>query len=235
MLFITDKKEGTPMLQGFFNYDNPVWRFIGKFFDVFLLNLLWMICCIPIVTIGASTTAVYYVCMKLVRDEDGSTIKMFFKAFKENFRQATAIWLVLLAFLAMLAADLYIVIMMQTEQTQLRYVMIAVFIALAVIWSGVSLFVFPLQARFYNPVKKTLMNALFLSLRYFPATLGMLILDWAFPLLAFFVVSILQPFVYFFGFALVAFLNSFVLLGIFNKYTPKEAEVDEMSEGISEE
>jgi uncharacterized membrane protein YesL len=173
--------------------------------------------------------------MKLVRDEDGSTIKMFFKAFKENFRQATAIWLVLLAFLALLAFDLYFAIMVQTDQTQLRYMMIAIFIAFAVIWSGVSLFVFPLQARFYNPVKRTLVNALFLSLRHFPATLGMLILDWAFPLLAFFVAPILQPFVYFFGFALVAFLNSFVLLGIFNKYTPKEAEVDEMSEGISEE
>jgi uncharacterized membrane protein YesL len=215
-------KEGILMLQGFFNYDYPVWRFIGKFFDVFLLNLLWMICCIPIFTIGAATTAVYYVTMKLVRDEDGSTIKLFFKAFKENFRQATVIWMMLLAFLALLAFDLYFVIMVQTEQTQIRYVMMAIFIAFAVIWSGVSLFVFPLQARFYNPVQKTLVNALFLSLRYFPATLGMLVLDWAFPLLAFFYVSILQPFVYFFGFGLVAFLNSFVLMGIFNKYMPKE-------------
>ena len=49
------------MLASFFNYDNPVWRFIGKFFDVMVLNLLWVICSIPIFTIGASTTAVYYV------------------------------------------------------------------------------------------------------------------------------------------------------------------------------
>ena len=65
------------MLQGLFNYDNPVWRFIGKLGDLIVLNILWTICSIPIFTIGASTTAVYYVTLKLVRDEDDSTIKAF--------------------------------------------------------------------------------------------------------------------------------------------------------------
>ena len=65
------------MLQGFFNYDNPVWRFIGKLGDLVLLNLLWLVCCIPVFTAGAATTAVYYVTLKLVRDEDDSTIKSF--------------------------------------------------------------------------------------------------------------------------------------------------------------
>lgn len=55
------------MLQGLFNYDNPVWRFIGKLGDLILLNLLWLICCIPVFTAGAATTAVYYVTLKLVR------------------------------------------------------------------------------------------------------------------------------------------------------------------------
>ena len=47
------------MLAGLFNYDNPVWRFIGKFWDVLIVNILWIICSIPVVTIGASTTARY--------------------------------------------------------------------------------------------------------------------------------------------------------------------------------
>lgn len=85
------------MLQGFFNYDNPVWRFIGKLGDLILLNILWIVCSIPVFTIGASTTAVYYVTLKLVRDEGDSTIRSFFHSFKGNFRQATAIWMVLLA------------------------------------------------------------------------------------------------------------------------------------------
>ena len=85
------------MLQGFFNYDNPVWRFIGKLGDLILLNILWIVCSIPVFTIGASTTAVYYVTLKLVRDEGDSTIRSFFHSFKGNFRQATAIWMILLA------------------------------------------------------------------------------------------------------------------------------------------
>lgn len=85
------------MLSGFFNYDNPVWRFIGKFGDLIILNVLWFVCSIPIFTIGASTTAVYYVTLKLARNDDGYTIRSFFKSFKENFKQATIIWLIMLA------------------------------------------------------------------------------------------------------------------------------------------
>ena len=69
------------MLQNLFNYDNPVWRFIGKFGDLIVLNILWIITSIPIVTIGASTTAMYYVTLKLVRDEDGYTIRSYFRSF----------------------------------------------------------------------------------------------------------------------------------------------------------
>ena len=65
------------MLSGLFNYDNPVWRFIGKFWDVLIVNLLWFFLSIPIFTIGASTTAMYYVTLKLARDDDGYTIRSF--------------------------------------------------------------------------------------------------------------------------------------------------------------
>lgn len=65
------------MLQGIFNYDNPVWRFIGKLGDLIILNILWIVCSIPVFTAGASATAVYYVTLKLVRDEDDSTIRSF--------------------------------------------------------------------------------------------------------------------------------------------------------------
>ncbi|MCD8222479.1 MAG: YesL family protein [Clostridiales bacterium] len=209
------------MLQEFFNYDNPVWRFIGKFFDIFLLNILWMVCCILVVTAGAATTAVYYVTMKLVRDEDGSTIRQYFKSFKENFKQATAIWLILLAVLAVIGFDLYFAVMLPSE-TPYRTVMMAVFVGFAVIWSAISLYVAPLQATFYNPVKRTIFNAFFISIRHFPATLGMLVIDWAIPLTAFMAAAFLQPVIFIFGFPLVAFLNSFVMVGIFQRYMPKE-------------
>ena len=76
-----------------FNLENPVWNFMGKVADLVILNLLALICSIPIVTIGASWTAMYYVTIKIVRKEEGYIIRDFFRSFKENFKQATIIWL----------------------------------------------------------------------------------------------------------------------------------------------
>lgn len=218
------------MLSGFFNYDNPVWRFIGKFFDVMVLNILWVICSIPVVTIGASTTAVYYVTLKLARDEEGSTVKSFFKSFKENFKQATAIWLILLAAGMVTGFDLYFFLVLRTENSTFRTMMVALFLGFGIVYLGISLFVFPLQARFYNPVKKTFLNAFFMSIRHFFLTLGMLAIDIAIPALALFVVPMLQAVLFLFGFPLIAFANSYMLVGIFDKYMPKKEEPEEFPE-----
>ena len=96
------------MLQGIFNYDNPVWRFIGKLGDLIILNILWIVCSIPVFTAGASTTAVYYVTLKLVRDEDDSTIRSFFRSFKSNFKQAALAALILTGVVLFLGLDCYI-------------------------------------------------------------------------------------------------------------------------------
>lgn len=208
------------MFSGLFNYDNPVWRFIGKFFDILILNILWMVCSIPVFTIGASTTAVYYVTLKLVRDEEGSTAKAFFKSFRENFKQATAIWLVLLVAGTLIVGDIYFFIRVQNMSPSLRMVMLAIFAGFGLIWCGIGLFVFPLQCRFYNPVKKTLFNAFFLSIRHFLQTIGILVIDLAIPALAFFVLPMLQPLLFLFGFPLLAFINSFMFVGILDKYMP---------------
>lgn len=211
------------MFSNLFNYDNPVWRFIGKFFDIMILNILWTICSIPIVTMGASTTAVYYVTLKLVRDEEGtSTWRDFFKSFKENFKQATAIWLILLLVGAVLAGDVYIFTMLMTGSSNLRTFLIAIFVGFAIVYAGILTFVFPLQSRFYNPVKRTLFNAFFMSIRHFLNTLGILAIDAAIPFIAITVGTVLQPILFLFGFPLIAYINSFLLAPIFAKYMPKK-------------
>lgn len=215
------------MLSGFFNYDNPVWRFIGKFFDILILNVLWFICSIPIVTIGASTTAVYYVTLKLVRDEEGGTIRSFFKSFKENFKQSTVIWLLLLAAGCLIGFDLYFFLVVQTAASTFRTAMTAVFAGFGIIYLGISLYVFPLQAKFYNPVKRTVFNAFFMSIRHLLFTIGMLVIDIGVYYLALFVIPMLMPLLFLFGFPLVAFINSAFFVIIFDKYTPKTPEQDE--------
>lgn len=210
------------MFSNLFNYDNPVWRFIGKFWDVLVVNLLWIICSIPIVTIGASTTAMYYVTLRLVRDEDGYTIRSFFKSFKDNFKQATAIWLIFLAVGLILGFDLYFVLTMMAYST-LRTVMTTVFLALLFIWFAMFTFVFPLQSRFYNPVKKTIFNAFFMSIRHVFYTIGIVVMDVVLVLLTLTMI----PQLLMFGVALIAFVNSFFLNAVFKKYMPKDDREDD--------
>jgi len=218
------------MLSGIFNYDNPVWRFIGKFFDIMVLNILWFICSIPIVTIGASTTAVYYVTMKLVRDEDSGTVKSFFKSFKENFKQSTVIWLILLLIGFILGFDIYYFVEVYTDPSRFRTIMVALFGGMTIIYVAVSMYIFPLQARFYNPVKRTFINAFFMSIRHLLQTIGMVAIDVA---LVFFCVAVPQigVLLVLFGLPLLAYVNSFILNSIFTKYMPKperEEADDEM-------
>ena len=83
------------MFQGFFNYDNDIWRFVGRLADIMVLNLLWILFSLPIVTFGISTTALYYCTLKIVKDEDDGNIRMFLRSFKKNWKEGLIIWLIL--------------------------------------------------------------------------------------------------------------------------------------------
>ena len=221
----TNEERGKIMFQGLFNYDNPVWRFIGKLGDLILLNLLWVVCSIPIITIGASTTAVYYVTLKLVRDEDDSTIRSFFHSFKSNFKQATLIWILLMAVGAVLGFDLWF---FQSGLMPFDGIPAAFFTAasggLMFLYLFIVLYVFPIQARFYNPVKRTLFNAFFMSVRHLFQTLGLLITDAAVVVgtyFGMFYVPQLGMLLFLFGFPLIAFINSYFFHVIFKRYTPQ--------------
>ncbi len=206
-------------MKGIFSYDNPVMRFIGKFWDVLILNLLWLICCIPVFTVGAATTAVYYVTLRLARDEDGYTIRSFFRSFKQNFRQATVIWLILLMVGIILFCDLWFVLTANIVPAGTpRILAMALFIGMLAVWFAVLIYVFPVLARFYGTIKQTITNAFLLSIRYILYTIAMIIVDLA---IVFFTLTSL-PVISLLGFALIAFLNSYILEHIFKKYIPQD-------------
>lgn len=94
----------------FFNIDSPIMSGLNKLADLIWLNILAFFCCIPIVTVGASITALNYVALKMVRDEEGYVTKEYFKSFKQNFKQATIIWLIMLLVTAVIIGDLFIFI-----------------------------------------------------------------------------------------------------------------------------
>lgn len=225
------ERKGKDMLQGLFNYDNPVWRFIGKLGDLIILNILWTICSIPIFTIGASTTAVYYMTLKLVRDEDGSTIKGFFHSFKENFKQATIIWLILLVAGLLLAFDFWFFFtgQMVSVTGMVKMFCLAIFGGLFLLFLFIFTYVFPLQSRFYNSVKRTLFNAFFMSVRHLFQTIGIIVIDIAIvagSILGFLFVPQVSMLLFLFGMPLIAFVNSFFFTAIFQKYMPKKQTTD---------
>ena len=101
----------------FFSYESKFGQILLKLCYSCYLNLLWFVCCLPIVTIGASTAALYYCTLKIADDEHTHMAPMFFRAFKENFRQATVLWLILLAVGILLGGDGYIVYHLRAAST----------------------------------------------------------------------------------------------------------------------
>lgn len=153
------------MGDGFFSPNNILFRILSRFCDIFFLHFLWLVCSIPIFTIGASTTALHYTTMKSVTVEDGYIAKRFFKSFKENFKQSTLIWLIMLGAGLILAADMYISVYLKLKPLMM------IFTILLGLYLFILIYVFPLQAKFDNKISVTIRNAFLLSIRYFPWTL----------------------------------------------------------------
>lgn len=159
----------------FFSPDNKVFQFINKLVFCAWLNILWFICSIPIITIGASTTALYDVCLKLVRNQEGNVPQQFFDSFKANFKKGTAIWSILLVLGIFLGADSYILYHIRFENA-FWVVCTALLIGVGVIYFLVLLNIFPLFAKFDNTIPATFKNAFLVGVRYLFCTIVMAII-----------------------------------------------------------
>ena len=160
------------MWDRFFDLDNVVWRTIDKIGKIFLLNLLWLICSLPVFTIGASTTALIYTSMKL-SDNEGYWHQNFFSSFKENFKQATALFFIYLAAGAFLAGDFLLGGRAGNSFGQLMQGVAAI---LFVPYFLSLLYVFGVQAKFVNPVKATIRYSFFVAMRNMKTTIQLAIL-----------------------------------------------------------
>lgn len=216
----------------FFSMDNKFFTFMNKVADLCILNIICLVCCIPIVTAGASITAMYYVTLKMVRNEEAYIVRSFFKSFKDNFKQATIINLIMIAVGAILYLDLNVAQNMPGSAGQIFHV---IFMAFVIIYYVLFLYVYPILARFYNTIRNTIKNALFMAIRHLPYTVVMVLIGLC-PLLLLFIDSYqIQStlFVLFLvmGFGVIAYCNSFFLVKIFDHYMPKEENEEQKSEG----
>lgn len=206
-----------------FNMDNKFFTVMGRVADLIMLNVVFLICCLPVVTIGASLTALHYVTLKMARNEESYIIKSFFKSFKQNFKQATIINLIMLVVGAVLYLDLNIVNSSSGAMSQVLYI---IFIAFGILYLMVFLYIYPVLAKFYNSIKNTFRNAFLMSIRHLPYTILMAVITLApvavFLIKSFRVQSFALMLLVFMGFALEAFINGHFLVKIFDNYIPEE-------------
>ena len=216
----------------FFSYESKFSQLLLKLCYACYLNLLWFLCSIPIFTIGASTTALYYACLKIVRDEERPIAAMFFHSFKENFKQATQLWLILLGVGLVLGVDGYILYHLRQisegPAAVLWTLVLAVVIASAVVYVIVLLYVFPLLASFSNTNLAMLKNAFLLGTHYLFATILIFAVHFA---MFFVVVAWFTPLIIF-GEGLCALISSWLLNNILLSAagTPEERETEEEGE-----
>ena len=139
-----------------FQPDSKFMSVLNVMANLMLLNILTLALCIPVVTAGASLTAMHYVLLKVTRDEEGDIIQQFFRAFKLNFKQATILWIGMLIVYAALFVD-WRIIRMQGDQFP-GIVIILLYAAIAVIYL-ISLYIFPVLARYKNSIGGTIKTA----------------------------------------------------------------------------
>lgn len=197
----------------FFDLDSPLMQVLNKVADLLWLNILTLICCIPIVTAGASLTAMNYMALKIVRNEECYITKGFFKSFKQNFRQATAIWLLFLLAVLVLAGDFYIV---KNSGIEFNIVIKVVIGIVALILTFTWMFVFPVLAKFDNTVIRTIKNAFVMSILQFPKTLLMIVI-YALPIVIGILVPQAFPICFLFGLSAPAYVSAL----LYNKFFKK--------------
>ena len=198
----------------FFSYESKFSQLLLKLCYACYLNLLWFLCSIPIFTMGAATTALYYSCLKLIRDEEGHVAATFFRAFRENFKQATVLWLILLGVGLFLGADGYILYHLRQSSTGtlavIWTVILAVVIAAAVLYVIVLEYVFPLLASVSNTNRAMLKNSFLIGTHYLFATILVFAVHFA---MFFVVVAWFTPLIVF-GEGLCALISAWLLNGI---------------------
>lgn len=204
--------------------DNPFFRWMGKLGDMVLLDLLWLLCCFPLVTLGASTTALFYVARKLAAGEEYHIVHDFFHSFRQNWKQATVVWLAMLAAGAVFLADL--VIGLQTPGAS-GSLFRGIGGVLCVLWLMVFTYVFPLLARYEYTVGQLFSNALYLGVRNLMITItGIVLIGW-FPLLVWGSVEVavyVFPFWMLVGGGVSALILSTLMLPVFHKLEQKKEE-----------
>ena len=210
-------------MHALFSPDSRFMRIMSRAADLILLNLCYLLTCVPLFTIGSASAALYTVCFRFGTDEEKGVIRSYFLAFRENFKRGTGVWLIVLLCGGAALVNAWVFYAMPGGLRFLS-VLFAILLVLALLIFG---YAFPLLSQFDDGVWPTLRNALILSLGYLPRSLLITAVN-VFPFVLmladfylFFQAAFLWTVLYF---SLAAYVNTFLLKGVFAPYLTDDNE-----------
>ena len=194
-----------------FNFDSPFYKALSKLADMVIISLLWLATCLPVITIGAATTAAYYVMTRRISDMESNLLKDYFTEFKRSFKKSTVIFLII-AFFGLI--NIYNIFFVELPG-MLRTATLVLQALLALEFIFMFLHVFPLISRFDMSIKRLLMLSLMLANKHFLVTLALV------GLLALIILfCLLFPGLVFFAFGVYCWFSSRLLVWMYRKYLP---------------
>ena len=210
-------------MRSLFSPDNAVMQFIAKIFDLVVLNLIFILSCVPVITIGASISALYYVSLKMVRGEDPYIWQNFWKSFRQNFKQSTIVWLLFIAISLFLGMDFYII---KSQDTVLFAVVRTGLWVICGILFSMFVYIFPVISHFVCTTRQALKNAALMAIAHLPYTFlllaghALIVFLCTFSTKTFALVVVLSGLC---GFSVFSFTACILFSSIFKKYETEEA------------
>ena len=204
---------------GLFAADGKLAQILGNIADMVILNVLWIVCSIPVVTAGAAATAFYTVMLKMIKNEEAYVTRSFFKAFRENFKQSTIVFLILAAVAAVLGCDFYFCVRQGLDAARpffILFCVIAIFVYMG------SCYMFPIMAVFENSTKKVFKNSFLMAIAHLPFTVLIAVINllpWVFLFFGQFIAAAFFDLII--GFAMAGFINAHLFKRIFKRYIPE--------------
>lgn len=154
-----------------FSLDSGLYKFMSRLFDMLKLNAMWLLCSLPIVTIGAATTAAYSITLRMVDEEEGYIAGPFLKEFKANLKKGSVIGMIQLVAMYTIYLDF------QLYRVSEEYGTLCLVVGVIAVVLTVTHFIYayPLLARYENSILNTLRNSHSICIKFFPKTIFLIV------------------------------------------------------------
>ena len=213
-----------------FNANSPLMKFLEKLANIMLLNWIMLICCIPIVTIGPAVTAVHWVTLKMVRNEEGGLVQDFFHSFRVNLKQGMVVGFIITVISVLLGLEIFWMMQIAQGGALFNRLIFFLLVFIAAVFQMTVNYVWPLLAKYNNSTRQLFRTARALAVRHIVATLAMGIVSIT-PIIMLMStpasMTLAGIFYLWLGIPAIAYCNSLLMVRIFDQYPAQDEEAPE--------